>query len=96
LNSNEERRLPAGEAKEREFAEANRDNAWRELFGVEAPLWEDEQDAPQIDENELRGFARGELPREDEKRILNLSLRFWSWAKAVTRVCSEEFRDSKQ
>lgn len=87
---------PAEEALEREHREARREAAWIELFGVAPPLWEDESKAPPVDEDLLDRFSRGELSSDEEKRVLRLSLRFWSWAKAAARICSKTFRERQQ
>jgi hypothetical protein len=82
----------AEEAQARELAEARRATVWQELFGVEPPMWENDREAPPLDEDLLRRYARRELTGEEGRRIFALSLKYWSWARASVRICAEEFR----
>lgn len=90
LENEPEPKLPAQQALEREHAEARREQAWLELFGFPPPQWESESSAPPIDEEAIRRYARGESGEEEHNRVLELSLRFWSWARATARIYVDE------
>ena len=76
--------------------ERRRQEAWAELR-LPAPRFEDERNSPAIDKDELRETLRGfaNLPRTQQIRTAELSVRFRSWAYTIADIVAEEYREGR-
>ena len=73
--------------------EERRRRMWLKDFGVPPPPWEDEARAPPLDGKaveDLRAFARDELPKPEFRRIADLIMRFRSWCDKFAEIHHEE------
>lgn len=72
-----------------------RGKLWLDLFGSEPPEWENDANAPPIDETAkraLRALFRRELSRDEARRIDDLKWRFRSWMDAYLDISAQEIR----
>jgi len=77
-------------AHRQEQSEARREQTWLELFGVKPPPWEDEAEAPPLDQEGIKRFARNECSKEEFHRIFALTMRFRSWIRAVNEALQDK------
>ncbi len=74
------------------------DQFWQQLEEVleerrRAHTWEDEANAPRVDEQLVRAWVRKEVTDQEVLRNLwNLTLRFRSWSEARLRIAGEEYQ----
>jgi hypothetical protein len=89
----------SGDEENTEFEELRRRDyrryVWLKEFGVRIPAWGDEEEAPPVDEAQLRALQGGGLDKETDARLTWLILRFRSWASAYCRLGLERDRREK-
>src|SRR5438309_743172 len=55
-------------------------------LGIELPEWEDERQAPPVDEGAIEALLDGRIDQERLGEVARLILRFRSWAEAYCRL----------